>query len=256
MGRNTNELFWLEQYDNGPYGGSALVPSARRNMAGRPGMHGLPRGAMGDPEMMKLTKVELKALAAGKSAKAQRAQAELERRGGSKHMRVGVAQPKSRKTERSRKLRATKVRSANKAAPKAPKAPAKPKAAKGVRSAQAGTMTKPQMQAAMAKQLVAEGHAPDFISAIKIVREQMKAKPNSRYVPDFTHTREALIPMSWSRPNPGLSRSGALWPDFWDPNYEQAQGQFGISEPWTSGIQPMSRRNEGSRKRAKGKKKR
>lgn len=268
---NMDEMFWLEQFSDAPFGGTASLPSARRNvsalgnMAGRGGMHGMYQEA-GDPEMVKLTNAQLKAAAPKKTAFGAAAREELARRKRVRGERAQAPQPKSRKTERSRKLRATKVRKQNRAV-EVEEVIAPVRATRAGGSRKTGGMTKKQIVAAQASQMVKEGLADNFIDACRMIRDAEKSgtKPKSRsrakantWHPDFTHTREALVPMSWSRQNRAransdlnLDSAGALWLDHWDPRFEDAKGQFGVSEAWTAGLQPITRAN-GPKRNKKG----
>jgi hypothetical protein len=74
------------------------VGVARKNMAGRPGKHGLPRGPAGVPEYSVKGRKELEALA---KIGDRGAAAELSRRAASKGMRADVEAPASRVAKRS-----------------------------------------------------------------------------------------------------------------------------------------------------------
>lgn len=218
---SVDELFWLEQYDEGPFGGSASLPVARRNglaltnMAGRPGLHGMERGPLGNRDMMKLGKADLQALvASGSKSEAAAARKELLRRQKNKKISGAQAQPKSRKTERSRKLRSTKVKKER-------------EAKKAARTHKAAAKPARNGDAAKAMRLFHSGHASSLAEAWDIVKGG-RARRNSY-----------------------LDSPTAQWLPYHDPNYEQVLGQFGVSEAFTTGIQPMSRRNSKSRKSRK-----
>lgn len=254
----TDNDFWMEQYWQGAFEPSR-VPAARRNMAGRASLHGLPRakGKRGTKEQQKLGAAALEAIVASGGRGAASAKRELAWRGKDRAGRRDIAQPATRKTKKSRAKHA--------AATKAARREARPNG---------------RHQARMAMELYHSGRAPSLKAAWRMVKSG--ARQNPRYQPDLTHIREALVPYDTGiayanglalenglalqnrrrkgrkgkarRNTSGLERPGALWLDYWDPNFEDAKGQFGVSEAWTSGIQPMTRRNskKNPRRDAKG----
>lgn len=276
---------WDDQYSMGPYGPSQSIPAARRNR-GRPRKAGRSKmeAPAWDNEYVRLTKRQLEARAkkGDRSAKVEIERRELLRststtKGDSKRRKQYKAgsrdtswnefqkmTPGMSQAQRSKAYKAFKKSGkmpAKAAASKSRKAaaakPASRKSASGKMPA-VGKKTWPQFATACRK---AGFSLQDASKAWRKVHPKAKSKSAAKKNPhrlsrsNYTPAeRRALRVWNRAQSNPIVETPGSfLASDPWHPVYEQVIGQFGVSEEFTDGLQPVNRRNPKKRRKTRRK---
>jgi hypothetical protein len=278
--------YWEKQYSQGPYGSSRSVPPARRNR-GRPRKGGRTNLAPPpDNEFVRMTAAQLKRSKKPGAKKELERRAIL--RGDSTTKRARGRKDKVTKAGKVSTWQAFMHENAGKGwsiqrmsreYKKAMKTGKSPSSASGrkVKASKPKTQkstngrktTWPKFRSHAAKR----GYTPTQASSkwkqykagkgtiASLLPPKKKSKKNpAKRRRDTTHTREALVPAGYdywdnsvptALKNRGDQRRGSLASDPWHPVYEQMIGQFSTGEGWSSGEQPVNRRNNPKKRKAR-----